>query len=111
MPSWAVCADEDGNSTCPMSTHQPTKSNDSREASVNMLKAKVLDSTHLQLFEPISEINGKTVFVIIAESDDMDNEHQQWLSLSLRRLQSGYCESEPVYATSMVREKNPEYGS
>ena len=78
---------------------------------MNMVKAKVIDSTHLELLKPISEKNGKTVVVIIAESDEMDNEHQQWLSLSLGRLHSAYGESEPVYTTSMVREKNPEYSS
>ena len=78
---------------------------------MNMIKAKVTDSTHLELLKPISEKNGKTVVVIIADPDDMNEEHQQWLSLYLGRLQSAYGESEPVYTTSMVRERNPEYGS
>jgi hypothetical protein len=79
--------------------------------SMNTIKAKVIDSIHIELLKPISEKNGKTVVVIIADSDDMDKEHQQWLSLSLRKLQFAYGESEQVYTTSMVKEKNPEYST
>ena len=77
---------------------------------MKMMKAKVIDSTHLELLKPISSKNGKTVVVIVTDADEKDDERQEWLSLSMEGLRAAYGDSEPVYELSMIKEKNPEYG-
>ena len=78
---------------------------------MNMIKAKVIDPTHLELSNPIKIENGKTVVVFVADADEMYNEHQEWTSLSMQTLQSACGEAEPLYEAALVRERNPEYGS
>ena len=75
-----------------------------------LVKAKVMDSTHLELSRPISITRGRTVFVALAESAEQDAERQQWLEGSAASLQTAYGDSEPEYTPAMVRESNPDYG-
>lgn len=74
-----------------------------------LVKAKVVDSTHLELLEPIAARKGLTVLVSVAESGDMDVERLQWLTASAESLCAAYDESEPDYSVSMVKESNPDY--
>ncbi len=76
-----------------------------------LVKAKVVDSTHLELSRPIGVDQGRTVFVSVAESLERDVERQQWLAASSDTLRAAYDESEPDYTPSMVRERNPDYGA
>ena len=76
-----------------------------------LVKAKVLDSTHLELSKPIAARKGLTVLVSIAESGDKDAERQQWLAASVASLHAAYGESEPDYPVSMVKESNPDYST
>ena len=76
---------------------------------MNMIKAKVIDSTHLELFKPISSKKGETVVVVVTDADEVGDEQREWLSLSLQGLQSAYGDSEPMYVASMLTEKNPEF--
>ena len=76
-----------------------------------LVKAKVMDSTHLELSKPIVARQGVIVLVSVAESAEKDTERQQWLAASSSSLQMAYGESEPDYSASMVRESNPAYGS
>ena len=76
-----------------------------------LVKAKVLDSTHLELSKPIATRKGLTVLVSIAESGDKDAERQQWLAASAASLHAAYGDSEPDYPVSMVKESNPDYGT
>ena len=76
-----------------------------------LVKAKVVDSTHLELLQPITTRKGLTVLVSVAESTDKDAERQQWLAASAESLRAAYGESEPDYSASMVKESNPDYGS
>ena len=76
-----------------------------------LVKAKVVDSTHLELSKPIAIRKGLTVLVSVAESGDTDGERQQWLAASVESLCAAYGESEPDYPASMVRESNPDYGT
>jgi len=76
-----------------------------------LVKARVVDSTHLELSEPIAARKGLTVLVSVAESGDMDSERQEWLAASADSLRAAYGESEPEYTASMVRERNPDYGA
>ena len=74
-----------------------------------VIKAKVIDATHLELLTPIAAPDGDTVLVSVAGAGEEDEERLQWLATSAEALQSAYGESEPAYTPSMVRENNPEY--
>jgi len=76
-----------------------------------LVKAKVVDSTHLALSKPIATRKGLTVLVSVAESGDKNAERQQWLAASAESLHAAYGESEPDYSVSMVKESNPDYGT
>jgi hypothetical protein len=78
---------------------------------VVVVKAKVVDPTHLELSEPLAVRKGLTVLVSVAEPGQKDVEREQWLAASAERLQAAYSESEPDYDTTMVKESNPDYGT
>lgn len=74
-----------------------------------LVHAKVLDPRHLELAEPITAVQGCSVFVVVAESGNADAERRQWLDGSALSLRHAYGDSEPEYNLSMVRETNPGY--
>lgn len=74
-----------------------------------VIKAKVIDATHLELSRPIAAPDGGTVLVSVAGPEEEDDERLQWLATSAEALQSAYGESEPAYTLSLLRESNPEY--
>ena len=76
-----------------------------------IVKAKVVDSTHLELSKPIAARKGLTVLVSVAELGDEDAERLQWLAASAESLRAAYGESEPDYSASMVKESNPDYST
>ena len=74
-----------------------------------VIRARVIDATHLELSRPIAAPSGGTVLVSVAGSGEVDDERLQWLVTSTEALQSAYGEFEPAYTPSMVQEPNPEY--
>jgi hypothetical protein len=74
-----------------------------------VLKAKVVDPTHLELSKPIQVSRGQTVLVSLLEGDKDSAEDQDWLKMGTEGLQAAYGDSEPEYTIEMVREPNPEY--
>lgn len=76
-----------------------------------VVSAKIIDATHLELSKPIAASYGEAVKVFITEADEGNNEHKEWLTISLEGLQSAYGDSEPEYPAAMVKESNPEYKS
>ena len=76
-----------------------------------LVKAKVVDSTHLELSKPIAAREGLTVLVSVAELGDHDRERNQWLAASAQSLCTAYGKTEPDYSASMVKEMNPDYGT
>ena len=74
-----------------------------------ILKARVVDSTHLELSQPIDASEGHSVLVSIAESDETDTEREEWVAASETGLQKAYGDSEPDYPASMIKEPNPDY--
>ena len=74
-----------------------------------VLKAKVVDPTHLELSKPIQAACGETVLVSLMVGAPESAERQDWLALSAEGLQPAYGDSEPEYTIKMVRESNPEY--
>jgi hypothetical protein len=73
-----------------------------------VIKARVLDSTHLELSQPITARPGETVLVSLAPLIE-DTERQEWLSASLSGLNAAYSDDEPEYSISMVKARNPDY--
>ena len=76
-----------------------------------LVKARILDATHLELARPIAGGRGGDVFVVVTEATDPDAERRQWLEGSVESLHNAYGDSEPDYTPSMVRETNPGYGA
>lgn len=73
-----------------------------------LIRAKVVDPTHLELSKPLATVQGQTVLVSIAEPTEEDLERRQWLEASVGGLQSAYGESEPRYTADMIKERNPD---
>ena len=76
-----------------------------------IVKARVMDPTHLELAKPIAPGCSGNVFVVVTEPRDADAERRQWLDQSSETLRSAYGDSEPEYTPSMLRESNPDYGA
>jgi hypothetical protein len=76
---------------------------------VVVLKAKVIDSTHLELLKPIAAGRGRTILVAVDESGDANAEHEGWLELSAASLERAYGEDEPDYTAVALKETNPEF--
>jgi hypothetical protein len=74
-----------------------------------ILRARVVDSTHLELSEPIEASEGRSVLVSITESAETDAEREEWLGASELGLQKAYGDSEPDYPASMIKAPNPDY--
>jgi hypothetical protein len=74
----------------------------------HQIEAKVIDSQHLMLVEPLSIPPGSTVLVTIELSSSIA-EDQEWYAFSLGNLAAGYGDDEPVYNLSQVITPNPEY--
>ena len=75
-----------------------------------LVKAKVVDSTHLELSKPLSEPRGTIILVSVADTDEKDAERQQWCTTSATSLSAAYGDGEPDYPTSLIQEGNPDYG-
>ena len=64
------------------------------------------DGEHILLDEPVQlEPNTKLLVTILPK----DIEHDAWLQLSGKRLQSAYGNSEEEYSTELIKESNEEY--
>jgi hypothetical protein len=74
-----------------------------------LIKAKVVDPTHLELSVPIEAITGRTVMVSLHDAETPDIERQDWLMASASALEAAYGEDEPEYPASMLRERNDDY--
>ena len=74
-----------------------------------LIEAKVVDATHLQLSRPITVKRGRSVYISMAETEATDDDQQPWLAASASSLQSAYVDSEPDYASSLVKEPNADY--
>ena len=78
---------------------------------MTILRAKVLDATHLELLKPIPEPMGRDIVISVADANSTDVSQEQWLTLSRQSLSRAYSDLEPEYTPSMVRERNPEYNT
>ena len=71
-----------------------------------VIQARVIDTTHLELLKPIDLPEGAHVSVSVADAG-LDDEHAQWLEVSLAALQAAYGDDEPEYSLEMIKEANP----
>ena len=78
---------------------------------MELVQAKVVDSTHLELSRPIAASCGVKVFVLVTGLTDADAERRQWLDGSAQSLGRAYGDSEPEYSQAMVREANQDYSA
>jgi hypothetical protein len=74
-----------------------------------VIQARVMDSTHLELAEPIDAQPGGTVVVSVAGLAHSEKDVDEWMPVALQGLAMSYGESEPDYPVGMVKEPNPEY--
>jgi hypothetical protein len=76
---------------------------------MEVVEARVIDGTHLELIRPIAAPSGDRLLVCVTQPGDADDERNEWLAASTESLAAAYGESEPEYDLSMVKEPNPEY--
>jgi hypothetical protein len=76
---------------------------------MEVIRATVLDATHLELSHPIDVLPGKMILVSMGEADGDDSERLEWIALSADSLSAAYGDDEPEYSPSMLREHNAEY--
>lgn len=80
-----------------------------RRCKTVVVEARVMDSTHLELRQPIDTPAGGKVVISVVDPAGEGKEREEWLSLSLAALSSAYGDSEPTYTDAMVKEPNPEF--
>ena len=73
------------------------------------VQARVVDSTHLELFKPINIPAGKNIEISVLSQELYDQERNEWTKISMQGISNAYGESEPEYPISLVKEPNPEY--
>ena len=54
-----------------------------------LVKARVLDLTHLELSEPITTRRGLTLLISVTDAEGADD-RQQWIAVSAASLQASY---------------------
>jgi len=74
-------------------------------------EAQVVDSTHLELAQPIQVPPGAKVLVAIGVPKLITEEHQAWIQMSAQRLASAYGPNEPEYSSDRIKTPNPEFRS
>ena len=74
-------------------------------------EAQVVDSTHLELAQPIQVPPGAKVLVAIGAPELIAEEHQAWVQMSTQRLASAYGPNEPEYSSDLIKTPNPEFQS
>ena len=70
------------------------------------IKARVLDSAHLELMEPIQMPTGSNVIVMIMPADVVEME--VWHHLSAQVLAAAYGDKEPEYSVRQIK-ANQDY--
>ena len=73
-----------------------------------LLEAKIIDSHHLRLKEPVEITPGSTVLVTIKPAEGIA-EDQGWYVLASHGLEAAYGEDEPDYPLERIKIPNPEY--
>ena len=77
---------------------------------MTILQARILDSTHLELLEPVDLPRGREITVTVSDRDEtIDDERTQWHAASANGLADAYGPSEPEYSFDMLKERNPDF--
>ncbi|MDQ3928515.1 MAG: hypothetical protein M3328_05135 [Chloroflexota bacterium] len=69
------------------------------------------DGRQIVLDEPFELETDTELLVTILPKEQSEGaaEREDWLALSMRRLQDAYGEDEPEYSLDRIREPNPQY--
>ncbi len=67
------------------------------------------DGEQICLDEPFELEPNTKLIVTILPKHEPNNEHEDWLLISRRRLEEAYGENEPEYSTKLLKEVNPDY--
>ena len=67
------------------------------------------DGEQICLDEPFDLKPDTKLIVTVLPQQEADNEHEEWLSLSGKKLEDAYGEKEPEYSSDLLKEINPDY--
>ena len=67
------------------------------------------DGQKICLDEPFDLKSDTKLIVTILPKQQLDSEHDNWLSLSGQKLKKAYGENEPEYSSNLINEPNPDY--
>ncbi len=61
---------------------------------MKLIKAKILDATHLEFSQPVPDQQGADIVIAIP---DKDEEEGEWYHLSKERFLAAYDEADAIY--------------
>jgi len=67
------------------------------------------DGEQIRLDEPFELEPGTRLIVTVLSNQQPDDEHENWLLLSVRGLEGAYDEDEVEYSLDLIKEANPDY--
>jgi hypothetical protein len=66
------------------------------------------DSEHILLDEPCKLAPNTQLLVTVLQEQKPDDEHEEWLRLSGKRLEDAYREDEKEYSLDLIKKLNLE---
>jgi hypothetical protein len=72
------------------------------------IEARVIDSKHLELKQPIKIAPGSNVIIKIETAESIA-EDCEWYQLTSANLEAAYGNDEPEYLREMIKKFNPDY--
>ena len=67
---------------------------DDKEQKIKIIKAKILDATHLELSQPVLDNPGGDIVIAVP---DKDEEERDWFHLSKERFLAAYDDVDKIY--------------
>ena len=64
---------------------------------MKVIKAKILDETHLELSQPILLQPGHYIQISIPETSDLNEEDSLWKEKALQKLLEAYSDEDSIY--------------
>jgi hypothetical protein len=67
------------------------------------------DGEQICLDEPFELEKGTPLIITVLPKEQPDDEHETWLLLSAKRLETAYDQNEIDYSLHLIKERNPDY--
>ncbi len=67
------------------------------------------DGKKICLDEPFPLKPNTKLIVTILPKQEIDDDHELWLSISGNTIEKAYGEEEPEYSSNLIKEENPSY--